>query len=175
MGGPRALLEGLGHGVVLSDEPHGLQACVEPSELLSVATALRAAGFTRLLCLSGLDRQALGDGSDTRLEAVYHLERLSDGALVQVRVAVPRASPVLPSVQVLWAVADYHEREAFDLFGLVFTGHPRLERLLCPADWEGHPLRKDYVYPERYAGVVLRREGQRFEDGPYATAPEAQP
>ena len=61
--------------------------------------------------------------------------------------------PEMPSVSGVWAIADWHEREAFDLMGVQFTGHPNLMRILCPDDWIGHALRKDYEFPLEYHGV----------------------
>jgi NADH-quinone oxidoreductase subunit C len=61
--------------------------------------------------------------------------------------------PTCPSVAHVWAIADWHEREAYDLLGIEFTGHPNLQRILCVEDWVGHPLRKDYEFPKEYHGI----------------------
>ena len=63
------------------------------------------------------------------------------------------ALPEVPSVTGVWRTADWHEREVFDLSGVNFIGHPRLNRILCPEDWEGYPLRKDYEMPLEYHGM----------------------
>ena len=68
-------------------------------------------------------------------------------------VRLPREAPSLPSVEDIWRTADWHEREAWDLLGIVFEGHHNLTRILCAEDWEGHALRKDYVSPEYYHGI----------------------
>ena len=70
-----------------------------------------------------------------------------------VKVSLPRDDASLPSVENVWSAADWHERETFDLVGVVFEGHHKLIRILCAEDWEGHPLRKDYVIPEQYHGI----------------------
>jgi NADH:ubiquinone oxidoreductase subunit C len=76
---------------------------------------------------------------------MYHLYRTTDTCRLALRVKVPRTVAVIPSITHLFACADWNEREAFDLMGIVFTGHPNLKRLLMPENWVGHPLRKDYV------------------------------
>ncbi len=70
-----------------------------------------------------------------------------------VKVFAPRDEPVFPSVSALWPAANWHEREAYDLLGLRFEGHPNLQRIFLPEDWEGHPLRKDYQFPKEYHGI----------------------
>jgi len=70
-----------------------------------------------------------------------------------VKVMLDRSAPQVASVTNLWPAANWHEREAYDLFGIVFDGHPDLRRILLPEDWEGHPLRKDYKDPETYHGI----------------------
>jgi NADH/F420H2 dehydrogenase subunit C len=76
---------------------------------------------------------------------VYHLYRTSDRHRLALRVKVLRDAAVIPSISPLFACANWNEREAFDLMGIVFTGHPNLKRILMPENWVGHPLRKDYV------------------------------
>ena len=82
--------------------------------------------------------------SEPRLEVIYHLLSISRKDRVRLKVRLPGSSPVVESVTSVWPAANYFEREVFDLFGVRFTGHPYLRRLLMPEDWEGHPLRKDY-------------------------------
>ena len=65
----------------------------------------------------------------------------------------PGELPEVPSVSGVWSTADWHEREVYDLSGVYFTGHPNLRRILCPEDWVGHPLRKDYEMPLEYHGI----------------------
>jgi NADH-quinone oxidoreductase subunit C len=70
-----------------------------------------------------------------------------------VKVFAPRGEPAFPSVADLWPAANWHEREAYDLFGMTFDGHPNLQRIFLPEDWVGHPLRKDYAFPKEYHGI----------------------
>jgi NADH-quinone oxidoreductase subunit C len=70
-----------------------------------------------------------------------------------VRVRVPRDGGHIASVADVWPAADWHEREVFDMFGVIFDGHPDFRRILCPDDWVGYPLRKDYEFPLEYHGI----------------------
>jgi NADH-quinone oxidoreductase subunit C len=81
---------------------------------------------------------------EPRFEVIYHLLSISKKERVRLKVRLDGDSPVLESVTSVWPGANYFEREVFDLFGIRFTGHPYLRRLLMPEDWQGHPLRKDY-------------------------------
>lgn len=97
---------------------------------------------------------------DPHVEVVYHLYSYSLKHWCKLKVKLPRWKngvvgelPEVPSVANVWAIADWHEREAYDLVGIWFTNHPNLKRILCPEDWEGHPLRKDYEFPLEYHGV----------------------
>jgi NADH-quinone oxidoreductase subunit C len=102
--------------------------------------------FDSLVCLSGADRGNV-------LAVVYHLHSMKHLHRMCVTVEVPRDNPVVPSMADIWGIANWHEREAYDLFGIVFEGHPDLRRIMMPDDWQGHPLRKDYQYPTQYHGV----------------------
>ncbi|PPS44239.1 NAD(P)H-quinone oxidoreductase subunit J [Chroococcidiopsis sp. TS-821] len=122
---------------------------VESDYLLPIATALYAYGFNYLQCQCAYD---LGPGQD--LVSVYHLIKVSDNAdrpeEVRLKVFLPRENPKVPSVYWIWKTADWQERESYDMFGIVYEGHPNLKRILMPEDWVGWPLRKDYISPEFY-------------------------
>jgi NADH-quinone oxidoreductase subunit C len=79
-----------------------------------------------------------------RFRVVYHLYSLKHKHRLRVKVALEESDPVVDSCISLWAGADWHERECFDLFGIIFKGHPNLQRLLLPSGFVGHPLRKDF-------------------------------
>jgi NADH-quinone oxidoreductase subunit C len=101
-----------------------------------------------LACASGMDYVA-----DGKLAMVFDLWSFSHRHHFAVKVYCPRDVAVMPSVAGVWAAANWHEREAFDLFGIHFTGHPDLRRILLSDDWVGFPLRKDYVFPSEYHGI----------------------
>jgi len=82
--------------------------------------------------------------SEPRFEVIYHLLSISKKERVRLKVKLDGSNPVVESITPVWPGANYFEREVFDLFGIRFTGHPYLRRLLMPEDWEGNPLRKDY-------------------------------
>ena len=95
---------------------------------------------------------------EPHLAVVYQLFSLEHRHRLTVTVELPRPAgpdeqPELASVADLWPAANWHERECFDLFGVRFVGHPNLTRILCPDDWVGHPLRKDYEMPLEYEGI----------------------
>ena len=79
-----------------------------------------------------------------RFEVVYHLWSYPKKILVQINAELPKEKPEISSLTELWKAADWHEREAYDLMGIVFVGHPNLKRMFLPEDFEGHPLRKDF-------------------------------
>ncbi len=122
---------------------------VEPEFLIPIATALYAYGFNYLQCQGGYD---VGPGDN--LVSFYHLTKVSDEAHqpeeVRLKVFLPRENPRVPSVYWIWKAADWQERETYDMYGIIYEGHPNLKRLLMPEDWIGWPLRKDYVSPDFY-------------------------
>jgi len=82
--------------------------------------------------------------SEPRFEVVYHLLSIPKKERVRLKARVDGSSPVIESITSVWPAANHFEREVFDLFGVRFTGHPNLQRIMMPDNWEGHPLRKDY-------------------------------
>lgn len=122
---------------------------VDREYLLPFATALYAYGFNYLMCQCGYDSAPGGD-----LVSMYHLAKLDDRSdrpvEVRVKVFLPRTDPTVPSVYWIWRTADWQERETYDMYGIVFEGHPNLKRILMPEDWVGYPMRKDYVTPDFY-------------------------
>lgn len=104
--------------------------------------------FDWLACLGGVDYAA-----DGKLCVVADLWSVTHGHRFAVKIVCPRELPHVPSVADLWPAADWHERETWDLLGIVFDGHPDPRRILLADDWDGHPLRKDYVFPRQVNGI----------------------
>lgn len=142
---------------------------VTPEGLLEVCRYLRnepTLAFDYLSCISGVDyfhtdeKKAAKSDWRPHIEVVYHLYSMKHKHSLVLKVMLPRWKddqrgnlPHLPSVSELWSTADWHEREVYDLSGIHFAGHPNLRRILCPEDWVGHPLRKDYEMPLEYHGI----------------------
>jgi NADH-quinone oxidoreductase subunit C len=108
--------------------------------------------FDSLSCLTGLDN---GPQVNT-MEVVYTLYSIPFHRHVNLKVVIPREKPEVESVASIWRTAEWHEREAYDMLGIVFNNHPDLRRILLPADWEGFPLRKDYQHQETYRGITVK-------------------
>jgi len=113
--------------------------------------------------VSGVDRP-----DQEQIEVVYHLVSYSthpgdayrkraekNDPYVALKVRVPRDKPEVPTISDVWTGADWHERETYDLVGVIFTGREELRRILLPEDWPGHPLRKDWEFPVGYHGVPI--------------------
>lgn len=103
--------------------------------------------FRMLYDLTGIDERGMGDGlrrPDNDFTLVYHLLSFERNADVRLKVALSGESPSIPSITDLWPAANWYEREAWDMFGIKFEGHPHLRRILMPSTWQGHPLRKDH-------------------------------
>lgn len=107
--------------------------------------------FDMLSCVTALD-----NGPDAKtMELVYNLYSIPYDHHLMLKVVVSRENPEVPSVTSIWKTAEWHEREAFDMYGINFIGHPDLRRILMPADWQGHPLKKDYKQQEYYRDIKL--------------------
>ncbi|MBK7644905.1 MAG: NADH-quinone oxidoreductase subunit C [Planctomycetes bacterium] len=120
---------------------------VPRERLLEFASALCEAGYLYLVYISAMHHPATKNGEaevPARYTVVYRVRDLARGLEFPFRCEVPLGTGV-PSVASVWAGADWQEREAYDLVGPVFEGHPDLRRIMLPEDWEGHPLHRDYA------------------------------
>lgn len=145
---------------------------VRPEGLVAVSQFLKKDPqfrFDMLNCITAVDyfhtdpKKAAKSEWEPHLEMVYHLSSIRLKHTLVLKVQLPRWQndepgnlPELPSVSGVWRTADWHEREVYDLSGVFFTGHPDLRRILCPEDWVGYPLRKDYELPLEYHGIRSR-------------------
>ena len=129
---------------------------VATETILEVATFCKEdpdLAFDNLMCLSGVDYP----GEDPpRMEVVYHLLSYTHHHTFSLKVLTPRENPAVATVEGVWGVANFHERECWDMFGIVFTGHSDMRRILLPDDWDGFPLRKDWEDPDYYNGMHVK-------------------
>jgi len=138
-------------------------AVVAAESLLEAAAFLKddpELAFDNLMCLSAVDYPK---ETPPRFEVVYHLLSYKHGHTFAIKVHIPREEPRVASVEGLWGVANWHEREAFDMFGIAFVGNSDLRRILLPDDWAGHPLRKDWQDPDFYNGMHVKPTPQMAE------------
>ncbi len=140
-------------GSPLSD-PHATPKAIiiEPADLINVTRALHnheSTYFDMLSCITAIDNGA----EASTMEVAYNLYSIPFNHHLALRVKLQREDPTIESVSAIWKTADWHEREAYDMFGIVFRNHPDLRRILMPADWDGFPLRKDYKNVEAYRGI----------------------
>lgn len=147
---------------VVSVEQSGLQPAlvIARDKLAAVCLFLRDhkdTYFDFLSCISAVDN-GVNAGS---FSVVYHLASIPHQHQLVLKVTIENDRrldnlPVVPTVSHIWRTANWHEREAFDLMGIYFAGHPDLRRILLPEDWEGYPLRKDYEEAETYHGIAIK-------------------
>ncbi|KHL13269.1 NADH-quinone oxidoreductase subunit C [Mumia flava] len=129
-----------------------------------VAQHLRDDAALRFELCSGVSGVHYPHETGRELHAVYHLLSMTHNRRIRVEVACPDDDPHIPSVVSVYPTADWHERETYDFFGIVFDGHPALTRILMPDDWPGHPQRKDYPLggiPVEYKGATIPPPDQR--------------
>ncbi|MDT0300532.1 NADH-quinone oxidoreductase subunit C [Streptomonospora wellingtoniae] len=137
---------------------------VRRENLREVARLLRDDPGLRFELCTGVSGVHFPDDSGRELHAVYHLRSLTHNNEIRVETACPDADPHIPSVVAVYPANDWHEREAFDFFGIVFDGHPALTRIEMPDDWHGHPQRKDYPLggiPVEYRGATIPPPDER--------------
>ncbi|QQL48394.1 NADH-quinone oxidoreductase subunit C [Mucilaginibacter ginkgonis] len=156
------LIAKVGEGVVIAEETPGLQSVltIQPDKIVDVMRELRdnpLTYFDFLACLSGIDHgPEIG-----KFSVVYNLTSIPYQTQLTLKVMKDHTDrsfenlPVFLSVNEVYRTADWHEREAYDLVGIYFEGHPDLRRILLPDDWEGFPLRKDYKNAEYYKGIKI--------------------
>jgi NADH-quinone oxidoreductase subunit C len=113
---------------------------VDPPQIRSVLSRLRAHGFSFLASVHGVDHYP----EEPRLGVIYELLDMGRVDRITVKLRVPVEDPHVESVTADWPTADHQEREVYDMFGVVFDGHPDLRRILMPEDYEGHPQRRDF-------------------------------
>ena len=142
---------------------------VDPLELRNISEFLRVEEtllFDSLMNLSGVDDNNASkikdeDGNEKfegrTLSVYYHLHSMKFDHKLALKVSVSIEKPEVESVESIWKCADWHEREAYDMFGIIFLNHPNLKRILMPYDWEdgSYPLRKDFETPEFYNGMKI--------------------
>jgi NADH-quinone oxidoreductase subunit C len=128
---------------------------VDGEAIVEVCSFLRDDADLKFEVLS--DQTAVDWPKEEKIQLVYHLYSYSRRHQIVLKVDLPRANPKIATVENIWKVANWFEREIFDLFGVIFEGHSDLRRILLPEDWEGYPLRKDYIEQEEYDGISTQR------------------
>ncbi|MBB0991447.1 NADH-quinone oxidoreductase subunit C [Dietzia sp. SLG510A3-30A2] len=137
---------------------------VEREHLPAVALTLRDAPDLRFEMSLGASGVHYPDATDRELHVVYPLQSITHNRRVMLETSAPDADPHIPTLTRVYPTADWHERETYDFFGVVFDGHPSLTRIEMPDDWEGHPQRKDYPLggiPVQYKGATIPPPDQR--------------
>jgi NADH-quinone oxidoreductase subunit C len=138
-------------------------AVVAPEAIAEIGAFCKAdpdLAFDNLMCQSAVDYPK---ETPPRMEVVYHLYSYEHDHTFALKVHLPRENPAVATVEGIWPVANWHEREAYDMFGIVFVGHSDLRRILLPDDWVGHPLRKDWTDPDFYNGMHVKPTPQMAE------------
>jgi NADH-quinone oxidoreductase subunit C len=149
-------------GIVIDQEENQKQFInLDSKNWLDVALFLRNEQdlkFDSLECITGVDL-----GEDQELEVRYNLHSMVYTHKIEIRIRLPRKRPKVPSIEQVWRIGDWFEREVFDMYGIRFKGHRDLRRMLLPEDWVGWPLRKDYTMPELYHGIIVPKVKEEWE------------
>ena len=139
--------------VIDNEELAESQIELKPDQWLEIATYLKndpGLSFDQLECVTGIDT-----GEDGPLQSRYNLHSMEHRHKIEVVISLDRNNPKVASIEQVWRVGDWFERETYDMFGIIYEGHRDLRRILCPEDWEGWPLRKDYETQETYHCIVV--------------------
>lgn len=147
--------------VIESEDLAEKQVELKADQWFDIATFLKEdpnLSFDQLECITGID---LGEASS--LQTRYNLHSMEYRHKIEILISHDRKEPKVASIEKIWRIGDWFERETYDMFGIVYEGHRDLRRILCPDDWEGWPLRKDYEGQESYHGIVVPK--MKEEDG----------
>lgn len=128
----------------LGNDADGIEMLeLETKDLVSACQVLKESNET------SFDFLVLITSSDMKkgYESIYTLDSTKTKKSLRIKVTLPKENPILPTVSHIWTTANWYEREAYDMMGIIYTGHPNLKRILNPENWEGYPLRKDYIPP----------------------------
>lgn len=139
----------------LEEETLNPTVVVKPDAVLSVCEFMlqeEKLQFDSLMNLAGHDQDGESD-----LSVIYHFHSTTLDHYISLKTFSSREEPKVASIANLHRMADWHEREAYDMYGIIFDGHPELKRILLEEDWEGYPLRKDYVPAEFYRGMRIEK------------------
>jgi NADH-quinone oxidoreductase subunit C len=128
-------------GAAVSEYRGDTSAVLPAEKIVAACQRLQGLGFELLSALTAVD---YWPEEKPRFHVIYQFTSISQNLVLTLRVPVPGINPSLPTISTIYRNADWRERELWDMFGIKFHGHPDLRRILMPADWEGHPLRKDY-------------------------------
>ena len=132
---------------------------IDSSHWIEIAKELKSnknLSFDYLMCITSYDLES------GQLGLAYNLYSNTIKHSVEIKIEFEEVIEI-PSVASIWRTADWHEREAYDMMGVIFSGHPDMKRILLSHDWEGHPLRKDYKEPDYYRGVPVPKDKTAWE------------
>lgn len=166
------IVDAFGPEVIVAEKTDKLQSylVLQTERLADVCLALHdheQTYFDFLSCVTGIDN---GPEAGT-MEVAYNLYSIPYDHHLMLKVVVERNTapeqpiPAVPTVSHIWRTADWHEREVFDMVGIYFTDHPDMRRILCAADWEGHPLRRDYKLQDYYHGIKVPYDNHNENSG----------
>ncbi|OGI18714.1 MAG: hypothetical protein A3B68_03480 [Candidatus Melainabacteria bacterium RIFCSPHIGHO2_02_FULL_34_12] len=129
------------NSTALGNDADGLEMLeLDTKDLVNATSTLKDSGFDLLLLLTSCEVKK-------GYQSIYLITSTKTKKSVRIKVTVPKENPIVPTISHIWSTADWYEREAFDMMGIIYTGHPNLKRILNPENWEGFPLRKDYIPP----------------------------